>query len=220
LLSDEGSTTIRAWGIVNTEATGRTAGIPHPGTFMIDRAGVIVSRSFEQPYAERRSAASVLASLPAAARPGTTATVRGRHVTLTVGAGDAVVAPGERVSLVVRVTPDPEIHVYAPGQQGYIPIHLAVEPDAAFRTHPIPYPAATPYTFVPLAETVQVYSEPFTLRQDITVALTPELRQRATAGDTLAIRGALEYQACDDTVCYRPETLTLEWHVRLTPLVP
>lgn len=61
MLSDAGSETITAWGLLNKEATGRTAGIPHPGTFMIDRAGTIISRSFEQPYQERRSATSLLA---------------------------------------------------------------------------------------------------------------------------------------------------------------
>ena len=63
LLSDAGSKTIDAWGIRNTAATGRTAGIPHPGTFMLDRSGKILSRSFEQPYQERRSATSILSTL-------------------------------------------------------------------------------------------------------------------------------------------------------------
>src|SRR3990170_616066 len=46
LLSDQGSKVITAWGLLDKEATGRTAGIPHPGTFMIGPAGLIVSRSF------------------------------------------------------------------------------------------------------------------------------------------------------------------------------
>ena len=71
LLSDAGSATITAWGILNKEATGRTAGIPHPGTFMVNRGGKIVSRTFEQPYQERRSATSILSQLSGAA-PGQT----------------------------------------------------------------------------------------------------------------------------------------------------
>jgi len=218
LLSDAGSKTITAWGILNKEATGRTAGIPHPGTFIIDRAGTIVSRTFEQPYQERRSATSILAQVSASS-PGRTTTVRGAQVTLAVKASDAVAALGHRITLSVQVTPNGKNHVYAPGQKGYIPVAMTLTPDAAFKPYPATYPASAPYVFVPLNETVQVYSKPFTIRQDVTLALTPEMRARAAKGEVLTIRGSLEYQACDDKVCHRPETLPLEWKVTLSPLV-
>jgi len=218
LLSDAGSKTITAWGLLNREATGRTAGIPHPGTFMIDRAGLIISRTFEQPYQERRSATSLLAQL-AAARPGLTTTLKGGQATFELSASDSVAAVGHRVTLSVRVTPGPKMHVYAPGQKGYIPIALTLTPDAAFSIHPVRFPASTIYHYKPLDETVQVYSAPFTLTQDVTIALTPETRARATRGEVLTIAGTLEYQACDDAVCYRPETIPVEWKVTLSPIV-
>ena len=43
LLSDAGSQTITAWGLINRDATGRTAGIPHPGTFVIAPNGRVSS---------------------------------------------------------------------------------------------------------------------------------------------------------------------------------
>lgn len=218
LLSDTGSKTITAWGLLNKEATGRTAGIPHPGTFIIDRAGKILSRSFEQPYQERRSATSLLGQL-AVAIPGEATTLKGGQATFVLTTSDAVAAVGHRVTLNVRVTPGPKMHVYAPGQKGYIPIALTLKPDAAFRTHPIRFPASTTYHYKPLDERVQVYSSPFTLSQDITIALTPDLRARASRQEVLSITGELEYQACDDKVCYRPETIPLEWKVTLSPIV-
>lgn len=48
---------------------------------------------------------------------------------------------------------------------------------------------------------------------------TPEMRARATRGEVLTVSGELEYQACDDKVCYRPETIPVEWKVTLSPLV-
>jgi len=218
LLSDAGSNTITAWGILNKEATGRTAGIPHPGTFIIDRAGTIVSRTFEQPYQERRSATSILEQLSASS-PGRTSTVRGAHATLSLKASDAVAALEHRITLSVQVTPDARNHVYAPGQKGYIPVNLTLAPDPAFKTYPAKYPSPAPYVFVPLNETVQVYSKAFTITQDVTLALTPEMRARAAKGEVLTIKGELEYQACDDKVCHRPETLPVEWKVTLSPLV-
>ena len=218
LLSDAGSKTIVAWGLLNKEATGRTAGIPHPGTFTIDRRGTIVSRAFEQPYQERRSATSLLAQLSLTA-PGQATTLKGGQATFVLTASDAVAAVGHRVTLSVRVTPGPKMHVYAPGQKGYIPIALTLKPNEAFRIHPIRFPASTTYHYKPLNETVQVYSVPFTLAQDITIALTTDVRARATRGDVLTIAGEIEYQACDDTVCYRPETIPVEWKVTLSPIV-
>mgnify|MGYP000367029202 CR=1 FL=1 len=218
MLSDAGSKTISAWGILNKEATGRTAGIPHPGTFIIDRAGTIVSRTFEQPYQERRSATSILEQLPGAA-PGQTATIRGAQVTLAVKASDAVAALGHRITLSVRVTPHSKNHVYAPGQKGYIPVSLTLTEDPAFKSYPARYPASAPYVFVPLKETVQVYSAAFSITQDVTLSLSPDMRARAAKGEVLTIKGALEYQACDDKVCHRPETLPVEWKVTLSPLV-
>jgi hypothetical protein len=53
----------------------------------------------------------------------------------------------------------------------------------------------------------------------VTLALTPDLRARAAKGEVLTIKGELEYQACDDKVCHRPETLPIEWKVTLSPIV-
>ncbi|MBC8352582.1 MAG: peroxiredoxin family protein [Planctomycetes bacterium] len=41
LLSDPESKVIKAYGVLNEGASGRQAGIPHPGTFLIDQKGTI-----------------------------------------------------------------------------------------------------------------------------------------------------------------------------------
>jgi hypothetical protein len=219
LLSDPGSKTIAAWGILNKEATGRTAGIPHPGTYVIDRGGAIQSRDFQQAYQERNTASSILGRLSASTvRPGTTE-IAGQQIALRLAASDLVAAPGHRLTLVVDVTPAKNAHVYAPGQTGYIPITLKLDPSADFKTAPAKYPASKPYVFAPLNETVQVYDRPFRITQDITLTLIPSIRQRATAGETSTITGTLESQACDDKVCFRPETLPVKWTIKLVPIV-
>jgi hypothetical protein len=49
------------------------------------------------------------------------------------------------------------------------------------------------------------------------LATTSALRQRAGAKDTLTINGTLKYQACDDLVCYRPDSLPVSWKIGLAP---
>lgn len=218
LLSDQGSKTITAWGLLNPSETGRAAGVPYPGTFVVDRQGVIRSRFFERAYQERSTATSILTRLGLDAG-GDVREITSDLARFRISVSDATVAPGERVTLRIDVTPGPRMHVYAPGQQGYIPIALTLTatPDVRI-VHPMVYPPPGTYYFAPLEETVKVYEKPFRLLQDVTLALTPALRKRATAGETLHLSGSLEYQACDDKVCYRPLTVPVEWTMRLVPL--
>src|SRR2546425_7612795 len=65
LLSDAGSATIKRYGILNTTVleTNPLYGYPFPGTFILNRAGVVTSRFFEPTYQERTTISSVLAGL-------------------------------------------------------------------------------------------------------------------------------------------------------------
>ena len=139
------------------------------------------------------------------------------HVTVALSASPAVAAPGHKVSLFLDVTPKPKIHVYAPGQEGYIPIALTLDADPAFTAAKPIYPAAAEKYYMPvLKETQLVYSKPFRLTQNLTIALSRDVRQRAAAPDaSLTIKGTLRYQACDDQVCFLPQNVPVEWTVRL-----
>ena len=223
MLSDQGSKTITAWGILNREATGRTAGIPYPGTYILDAKGVIVSRNFEEAYQERDSAASIIAALRqsvAAPASGTSKSdVLGRYLKLGLGATDAIAAPGHRITLTVNLTPGPKIHVYAPGQASYIPIALKMNDSPDWKATAAVFPQPTPFVD-PVGERVLVFDRPFRITQNVTLTLTPSMRQRATARESLVVTGALEYQACDDKICYRPETIPVQWTLALTPIEP
>ncbi len=63
LLSDAGSNRIDAYGIRNKEATGRTTGIPYPGTYIIGTDGVIRAKLFLQGYEERASTEAIVQAL-------------------------------------------------------------------------------------------------------------------------------------------------------------
>lgn len=223
LLSDTGSATIRRWGILNAEATGPAEGIPHPGTFVIDARGRIVSRAFESEYQVRQTAPALLAALVpgGAARPARAArTVEGRQLSVTLSQSDLSAAPGTKFTLYVDGVPKPGMHVYAPEQTGgYIRVALTLDDEPAVSLAEPVFPKAADYHFAPLNETFKVYDAPFRIRQDVTVALTPALRKRAAAKETLTLSGTLRYQACDDTLCYRPDQIAVTWTIALQPLV-
>lgn len=133
---------------------------------------------------------------------------------------DRLAAPGAKVTLALAITPGPKIHVYAPGQDDYIPVSLKMEPSSDFRASPAKYPDAQPLFLAPINQTAKVYDKPFKIEQEITLAGTAALVRRAAAKDTLVITGTLDYQACDDRVCYRPDSLAVSWKIGLIPNEP
>jgi peroxiredoxin len=60
LLSDAGSKTIAAYGLLNKEAKGRAEGIPYPGTLVIDQKGVIRAKLFLDGYRERHTTEALI----------------------------------------------------------------------------------------------------------------------------------------------------------------
>jgi len=138
-----------------------------------------------------------------------------KHLTATASATPAAVAPGKKVTLAIDVTPKPKMHVYSPGQEGYIAIALTLDANPAFTTAKAKYPAGEKLYMPLLKETQLVYAKPFRIVQDLTLASTPALRQQAAEGTPLTIKGMLRYQACDDTLCYLPATIPLAWTVAL-----
>ncbi|HJR60707.1 MAG TPA: protein-disulfide reductase DsbD domain-containing protein [Vicinamibacterales bacterium] len=137
---------------------------------------------------------------------------------ITSYASDTVAAAGTRFSLVLDITPGPKIHVYAPGVQGYKPIGLSIQPQPGLVLRETHYPESEEYFFAPLNERVRVFQRPFRIAQD--VVLDPSrAAQTALAGKTsLTIAGTLNYQACDDKVCFMPQTVPLSWTIAVKPL--
>ena len=58
-----------------------------------------------------------------------------------------------------------------------------------------------------------MYSKPFRLVQDVTILATPEVQKTLATMPTVTIAGALEYQACDDKICYNPARVPFSFTV-------
>jgi thiol:disulfide interchange protein DsbD len=112
---------------------------------------------------------------------------------------------GMKVALFVDVTPKPGIHVYAPGTNDYIPITVKLTAQPAIKAGKITYPKSE---IVSIAdEKVPVFQKPFRLTQDVTVD------KSAKSGSTVVVAGTVSYQACDDKVCFPPESAPVSWTI-------
>ena len=246
LLSDVGSATIKRYGILNTvveealgpnakdpavladlqryatvtQASERLRGIPFPGTFMVDRGGRVTARFFEDFYWERNTVSNIMLRVGAARMPVNAIQASSEHLTLNAYPSDPSASFGTRFSLVVDVTPKQGMHVYAPGASSYKVISLNIVPQPHVRMMPTRYPASEIYYFKPLNERVPVYRKPFTLAVEIVPEATPDARKSLSGMNELVLNGTLEYQACDDKICFNPVSLPLSWKIAPRENVP
>ena len=245
LLSDVGSATIKRYGILNTVAqegvgpnrndpaviaqvklyvsangaTERTLGIPFPGTFIVDRSGRVKARFFEDSYTVRDTVSNIRVRLNETDSAVAGMRVASQHLDVVTYPSDAAVTPGNRFSVVARITPHAAVHVYAPGAGNYKIIELKVSPGQYIKPMPPVYPPSEIYFFKPLNERVPTYQKPFTITQDVVLDGQASTRTALTGQTSLTIGGVLNYQACDDRLCYDPVSLPLTWTVGLKPIV-
>jgi len=245
LLSDLGSETITHYGLLNTvaaEAVGPTAndpavaedvkkyvsvvganarmvGMAFPGTFMLDRDGRVTSRFFEESYIERSTSSGILMRIgaKAIAVPGTQLSTD--HLDVKTYPSEAAIAPGNRFSIAFDVTPKPRIHVYAPGASSYRIVTVTMTPQPFVRVLPLKYPKSEIYFFKPFSERVPVYQKPFTFVQELVLEGHPEAQAALRGRDSLTLTGTLDYQACDDKVCFNPTSIPLTWTLTLRPII-
>ena len=220
LLSDPGSLTIKKYGIFNTtvpETNQQTYGVPFPGTFMLNERGIVTARFFEQAYQERNTVASMLARLGNKLDVPATK-VSSPQVEITSFATDTTVAPGTHFSLVLDVRPARGIHVYAPGVSGYKPIALVIEAQPWVGLKASRYPTPEDYHFKPLNEHVQVFQRPFRIVQDVALDASTEAQAALKDVSSMTLKGTLSYQACDEKICFSPQSVPLTWTIAVRQL--
>lgn len=128
------------------------------------------------------------------------------HLSFTASLSPDAVRSGGKLSLAVTVTPKRRMHVYAPGTN-YRPVTVTLNKVGWLTPGKTVYPKPGIYFFRPLKEQVLVFSEKFTLTTPIAIGTIPSSLKQ------VKISGSLSYQACDDRVCYLPQSVPLEWVV-------
>jgi hypothetical protein len=194
LLSDVGSATIKRYGILNTTVpeTNPLHGFPFPGTFVLDRDGVVTARFFERTYQERDTISSALVRMGGridAAAMKTSAP----HLGITSYLTDQVASPGTHFSIVLDITPATRVHVYAPGVVGYKPIVLTIQPQPGLVIREAHFPAADDYFFKPLNEHVPVYQRAFRVIQDVMIDPSRDAAATVRALKNMTIEATLTY---------------------------
>jgi len=245
LLSDAGSATIKRFGLLNPvpemalgpggndpeiqkdvqryvsvfRVNPNMVGMSFPGTFLLDKQGRVTSRHFEDFYIERNTVSSLMLKAGASGAPVAGTRIETNHLAVTAFPSDPAIAPGNRFSVALEITPRKGMHVYAPGAKGYKVIALTLDEQPWVRPQPLQYPTSTIYFYKPLKERVPVYQRAFTLTQEVVLDGTPQAQTALRGKESIAITGTLMYQACDDRECFNPASVPVSWKMNLLPIL-
>jgi len=222
LLSDDDSTVIKRFGILNTlirpddAMAERFYGIPWPGTYVVDSQGVVTEKFFQRHYATRDSAGSLLHSalgkvlIP---KESPQAVHQDERLKITAFLGDEDLKLEYTSRIYVRIELAEGLHIYGePLPEGFVATTVKVEETKGLRAGKPVYPKTTPKEFEGLDATLNIYEGIVDIA--IPVTATKEVRnwgQKRTQ-DSLGVDLVVRYQACTESVCHVPRTeeLTLE----------
>jgi thiol:disulfide interchange protein DsbD len=132
--------------------------------------------------------------------------VNGRQAQVTTSTSAETIHAGDHITLTLDVDLGPNVHVYAPGAENYVPITWTLDESPAYKAAEVHMPTPRKLYLPVIDQTVPVYEGHFRLTRDVTIGPESELHE-----DCLNIAGTLRYQACDDQMCYKPEKLPLQW---------
>ena len=130
-----------------------------------------------------------------------------QHVTIAATADPNPAAPRGKVTLALDVTPDPKVHVYAPGAKDYVQTRLKITPPAQTSAGKPVYPPSELVFDTALNLKIPQYLKTFRIVQPMT------LGSGLKPGERLDVSGVLTYQACDDRMCFPPTTAAVSWTV-------
>ena len=205
--------------MLNDEATGMQKGFARPGYFFIDRSGIIREKFFDPKYRDRITGNDLIGKLFPELGQEVTTRLQAPHLQLALEQSDRTGVPGTHITLAAEVRLPPDVHVYAPGTQGYKPIQLVIDPSPEFELKPVLYPHSQILYLPAIKEKVPVFEGRFRISQDLKVnSGSAFFGSLGKGGKAIRITGKLAYQACDTKICYLPTSVPVKWELQVFPL--
>ena len=227
LLSDEGSVVIRRLGLLNDQvqadhaaygiaANPRHVGLPYPGAFALDAAGIVVEKRFHESYRVRDTGAGLIARthgiVPPAPEPGGVDTA-GEPVRVRAWLDSPTYTWFQRLHLNVEIETRPGWHVYGrPAPDGMIPLGVEIAPIPGLEIGAVNEPAPQRFAMAGLDETLWVHEGRVRISVPLTFTAPP-------GAGTHRIVVTVTHQACSDRACLPPSTARIELGVTETALV-
>lgn len=226
LLSDKGSRVIRHLGIQNHFVTRDQVpfyGIPFPGTYLVDEAGLVADKFFHRNLAAREAAETVIDSalgeiLLGEDEPTGAGGDESIRVSATYHGGGGTLKGGVRRQIVVRFELAPGLHIYdEPVPEGMVATRISVTGPEGLHCGTVQKPATRPLALPGLVEPLTVWEG----QVDFVIPVWADDRiagiMDEISREEIEIGVRVDYQACDDQACHIPRSETLSLRVPITP---
>ena len=214
LFSDEGSKVIAELGLLNRHREQQSLhygltpnpaheGIPYPGSFILDEAGVVRERHLEQSYRNRPTAADFLESSFSAAssRAKVHAVAETDELRTAAWLDTDTYFPYQKLLVHLGVQVRPGLHIFGePIPDGYVPLSVEVAPVDGLELRELALPGPQPFRVAGLDEQFHIFEG------ELTGSLPLSINQNS--GD-IDLTLSLRYQACSATECFPPRTVEL-----------
>ena len=229
LLSDEGSVAITELGLLNVtveeeraaynrKVEDRHRGMPYPGSFVIDEAGVLVGKRIEQSHRVRPAAKTLTTTFfdEDGSVPENPVSSTSPGVQVAAWLDTNVVSANQVQNVHVRFILEPDVHLYTnPVPTGFQAVDVQLRGDESIHVEEVEplvghefKVAGLDDTFFVLEGTVEMLV-PFFL-----------LSNRDTAGEgtrDVALSVDIAYQACTGDECFLPVRATLDLGLQEAP---
>jgi hypothetical protein len=193
-----------------------------PGFFYAGADGRIRETFFEDNDLARYTANNVIAKLFPELISADEREIPALHLKLTLTQSDTRVVPGSRVTLIAVISLPRDVHVYAPGVQGYKPIALQLDPMPEAVLHGARYPRPRVLLLPAIHEKAPVFEGSFRITEDVTLShdgrFIGRVAKGPAGGTALTLKGKLFYQACDSKICYMPTAVPVSWKLMVERL--
>jgi len=227
LLSDADSAVIRKFGILNAdarEAGGPLAGIPYPGTYIVDEDGIVTEKFFRDSYKQRESSEVLIDSalgrvLLRDEEPRVAGGDDEIRVSVSLHGGGGVLKQGAMREVVVRFELRDGLHIYAEGvPEGMLPTRVEVKGPAGLVVLDPVVPPAAPLRLASLGRELPVWSGTVDIRVPVYAVgeLLSEVRPIDNATECIEVN--VSYQACDEATCRLPRTESFALEVPTAPV--
>ena len=205
LLSDIQSETIKSFGILKKDISpdSKTYGIPYPGIYIVDKNLKVVSKQFEEAYADRPSAETLLAHHFGKELTSHVRTFKNSYLNGSIALSDTFGYPAQILSVQIKISMKSGFHLYGrPIPAGYIPLSIKIEPNPNFKLDDFIFPGTKTLSLPGLDETFNILPGELDLQTNMRVIKSPLL-------DKFGVNVIVEFQACDDRVCMPPEEVKI-----------
>ncbi|HEY3738957.1 MAG TPA: protein-disulfide reductase DsbD domain-containing protein [Bryobacteraceae bacterium] len=200
-------------------------GLSVPAVFVLTRDHHIKWRFVSDGPELRLTGAAILDESVSGTADEVRTLVPSKHVQVTASASNSTAGPGNRIVIGLELKIPKGFHVYSPDVGGdYKGVSWTMDDTQCFDTADAMYPKAEVKLMKSTNETLPVYENTLRITREIIVrpvirANDPSIFKKYCAlcvdpTTHISLTGTLKYQACDDKLCFPPQTVHPKWTFR------